>query len=247
MLIEQTLTALRGMKLHAMADAFEHQRVNASIEDLPFDDRFSMIIDAEPFARENRRLNRLVSMAKFKANAAAEDIDYRASRGLDKRKFTTLLTCDWIERSQHLIMTGPTGVGKTWLACALGNQAARRGLPVMYRRFVRLLEEFEIARADGSLPKLRGQIAKVNLLILDDWGVALLTARNRQDLLELVDDRTGGASLLITAQLPVTQWHDYLVDATIADAILDRLVHGAHRIEMKGESLRKLKAKPQPD
>jgi DNA replication protein DnaC len=242
MLIEQTLMDLRRMKLQAMAHALEHQRTNAAIQDLPFDDRFSMIIDAERHARENRRLNRLVKGAKFKASASAEDVDYRATRGLDKRKFSALLSCDWIERGQHLIMTGPTGVGKTWLACALGNQAVRRGLPVIYRRFIRLLEEFEIARADGSLPKLRGQIAKARLVILDDWGVSPLTAMNRQDLMELIDDRTGAASVLITAQLPVAQWHDYLGEPTIADAILDRLVHGAHRIELLGESMRKLKA-----
>lgn len=222
-----------------MAQALEHQQINAAIQALSFEDRLSMLVDGELHSRDNRRLKRLTRAARMKVGASVEDIDYRANRGLDKRQLASLANCDWIEHGQHLILTGPTGVGKTWLACAFGHQAIRRGLPVIYYRLPRLLEEFEIARGDGSLPKLRAQLSKAKLLILDDWGLTVLNSRNRQDLLEIVDDRTGGGSLAITSQLPVTQWHDYLGDPTLADAILDRMVHSAHRIEVRGESLRK--------
>lgn len=241
MLIEHTIATLRSLRLGGMADAFEHQRSNASLQELSFEDRFSMLVDAEKAARESKRLSRLTMNAKFKAAACPEDIDYRTDRGLDKQRMASLLSCDWIVQNQHLLVSGPTGVGKTWLVCAVGNQAIRLGMPVLYKRFVRLLEEFEIAREDGSLPKLRAQLAKARLLILDDWGIAPLTPRNRQDLFEIIEDRTGSGSLAITAQLPVIKWHDYIGDPTLADAILDRLVHSAHRIELKGESMRRVR------
>lgn len=239
MLIENTLNTLIKLRLHGMAEAFERQRASSTLQELPFDDRFSMLVDAEYSRRDNRRMARLLKSAQMKVSASPEDVDFRAARGLDKRKFSTLLSCDWINLAQHLILTGPTGVGKTWLTCALGQQAIRKGLPVLYRRFSRLLEELEISRADGSLPKLRSQLAKTRLLILDDWGLAPLDARRRQDLLDLIDDCHGAVSLAFTSQLPVDKWHDYIGDPTIADAILDRIIHSAHRIELKGESLRK--------
>jgi DNA replication protein DnaC len=243
MLIQQTIEGMHSLRLNAMAQAFEQQRGNPALQELPFEDRLGMLVEHERQARDCRRVDRLLKTARLKANdASVEDIDFRASRGLDKRQVTSLMNCDWVQKGQNLILTGPTGVGKTWLACAYANQAARRGLPVLYRRLPRLLEEMEIAREDGSLLKLRQQLAKTRLLVLDDWGVCTLTSQGRQDLLEIVDDRVGVLSTAITSQLPISDWHTYLGEPTIADAILDRLVHSAHRIALKGESMRKLKA-----
>src|SRR5690606_2086545 len=178
--------------------------------------------------------------AKLKyPSAYPEDIDYVANRGLDRQMVASLLNCDWIDRFQHVVITGPTGVGKTHLGCTFAHQAARRGNRVLYCRQSRYLEEIEIARADGTLPKLRARVGRMKLLIIDDWGIAPLTPRARQDLLEVVEDRTSVGSLLITSQLPVEQWHDWIGEPTLADAILDRIVHRAHRITLRGDSLRK--------
>ena len=240
MLIQQTIQGLRNLRLNAMAEAFEQQRGNPALQDLPFEDRLAMLVDHERQARESRRVSRLLKTARLKAgDAAVEDIDFRASRGLDKRQMTALMSCDWATQGQNLIFTGPTGVGKTWLACAYANQAARRGLPVLYRRLPRLLEEMEIAREDGSLHRLRHQLARTRVLVLDDWGVCTLSNQGRQDLLEIVDDRVATLSTVITSQLPISDWHAYLGDPTLADAIMDRLVHAAHHIPLKGESMRK--------
>jgi len=242
MLIQQTMQQLRALRLNAMAEALERQGDRPSTDELPFVDRLSMLVEIELQSRDTRRMQRHLKLAKLKVAASPEDIDYGPSRGVDKRQVASLLSCDWIARNQNLIITGPTGAGKTWLACAFGHQAIRQGMTVCYRRLPRLMEEIEIGREDGSLPKLRATLAKAKVLVLDDWGVVKLTTRQREDLLEVIDDRIGTSSLIVTAQIPVSEWYGYLGDPTLADAILDRIVHNAHRIELKGESMRKRKA-----
>ena len=241
MLIQDTVSKLNVLKLHGLASAYEDQRINSSLQDLSFDERIGLLIDAEVQDRENRRLTRLLKSAKLKEDACPEDIDYSSKRGLDRQVIANLLTCDWIEKSLNTIITGATGVGKTWLACALGQQAARKGYSILYKRLSRLLEDLEIAHGDGSLPKLREKLGKVNLLVIDDWALAPLTPIGRHEFLEIIDDRINQGSIMITTQLPIDQWHEYIGDPTLADAILDRLVHSSHRIELKGESMRKLK------
>ena len=240
MLIQQTIENLKTLRLNGVIQALEDQRNNSAIQSLDFDERLGLLVDAEISERKNNRLRRILKSAKLKVNACLEDVDYQASRGLDRKVMANLSTCDWIEKSLNTIITGSTGVGKTWLGCALGHQAARKGYSVTYKRLSRLLEELEIAYADGSLAKKRMGIAKVDLLILDDWGLAPVTARGRQELLEIIDDRIGSGSVLIASQFPVADWHEFLGEPTIADAILDRLVHRAHRIELRGDNMRKI-------
>lgn len=240
LLIEQTLSKLRiPLRLNDMAQAIEDQRSNPDIQKLPFEDRLGMAVDIEIQARETRKLNRLIKQAKFKIDACPEDINYRVKRGLDRQVMSNLLSCDYLEKNLNVVFTGATGVGKTWLACALGQQAARRGHSVYYTRLSRLLEELEVAHADGSLPSMRSRLSKKDLLILDDWALSPLTSTGRQELLEIIDDRLGKSSMIITSQLPTDQWHVYLGEATIADAILDRIVHRAHILKLNGESMRK--------
>ena len=250
-LIEQTLANLRALRLTAMAQAIEDMRSNPSLQDLSCDDRLGMVVDIEIQERKTKKLNRMVKQAKFKVDAAPENINYRVKRGLDRQVMANLLSCDYLERHLNVVLTGPTGVGKTWLACALGHQATRRGYAVYYVRLSRLLEELEIAHADGSLPTIRNRLSKKDLLILDDWALSPLTSTGRQELLEIIDDRLGKSSVMITSQLPVEQWHVYLGEATIADAILDRIVHNAHLIKLSGESMRKkmspIKSSPAAD
>jgi DNA replication protein DnaC len=242
MLMNQTVNKLNALKLNAMAKALELQLGNPQLQELPFEDRISMLVDHEAQARDTRRTKRLLKNAQLKApDAALEAIDFRASRHLDKTTITALMSLDWIRRGQNLILTGPAGAGKTWLACAFANAAVRDSMPVQYYRMSRLLEALRVAKEAGTLLELRAQLAKRKLLVLDDWGAAPMSALDRQELFEVIDDRTS-LSTAICAQLPVGSWHEYIGDPTIADAILDRIVHRAHKIELQGESMRKLQA-----
>lgn len=240
MLIEQTVHTLNAMRLPGMAAAFAEQQTNAASMSLSFDERFAMLVDREHAWRENRRVSRLLREAKLKSSQACmEDVRYGDGRKLDKALIAQLAGCQWIRGHQNLILTGATGCGKTWLACALGNAACRQGLSVAYVRTPRLFEELRIAHGDGSFSKRLSALAKTDVLILDDWGLAPIDQAGRNDLLEVLDDRVGARSTVITSQLPVEHWHAYLNDPTLADAILDRVLHAAHKMSLTGESLRK--------
>ena len=239
MLNNQTLEKLHTLKLTGMADALELQQQQPQIDELAFEERLALLVDHELLHRENRRMARLLRNAKLRINACIEDIDYRHQRGMKRAEMATLITCDWIQRHHNLCLTGPTGTGKTWLACALGNQACRQGLSVRYLRLPRLFETLHIAHADGSYPRLMNQLAKTQLLILDDWAIGPVNAAQRGDLMEIIEERHGRQATLIASQLPIDHWHDYIGDATLADAILDRVLHNAYRLALKGESMRK--------
>lgn len=245
MLIKQTLEKLRALKLRGMAEAFEQQLASPAAANLAFEDRVGLLVDAEATFRENQRLKRLLKEAKLRESACLEDVDYRPERGLDRSLMASLELCKWVQEGINLIITGPTGTGKTWLASAFGNQACRKGMSAQCHRLPILLEELSIAHGDGSLLKRLTSLGKFDLLILDDFGMSTLTATNRAHLLELIDQRTGRRATVITSQIPVDRWHDYLSgdNPTLADAILDRLVSGSYRIPLKGESMRMLRAR----
>jgi DNA replication protein DnaC len=223
-----------------MADAWLTQREQPKVHELDFDTRFGLLVDAEHLARDNKRLTRALRAAKLRLpNACIEDIDFAPKRELDRAAVRQLGTCSWIALHANVIITGATGTGKSYLACALGQQACRSGYRVSYRRMPRLIEELALAHADGTYTRLLGRLAKVDVLVLDDWGIAPLREQERRDMLEIVEDRHGARATIITSQLPVENWHDYVGDPTIADALLDRVVHTAHRIKLKGPTRRK--------
>lgn len=241
MLNQQTLDQLLRLKLRGMSYAYQEQ-LQQPAQDLSFEERFALIVDREWTYREDLRLKRLLKVAKLREPACVEDIDYRHPRGLDRSVLKSIASCQWITKSQNLILIGPTGSGKTYLACALANQACRLGFMTLYVRISKLLQDFQIAKADGSYVKLLTKLAKLNLLIIDDWGLTPLTPAERRDFLEILDDRYNRGSTLITSQFPITTWHDLIGEPTIADAILDRLVHAAHKITLKGDSMRKTRS-----
>lgn len=245
MLTNPTIETLKSLKLHGLLEALEEQQQTPAAQALSFEERIALLVDRERLWRENQRRTRLLRGARLKvAGASIEDIDYKAARGLDKRQIASLATGEWIRRGQNLLITGATGSGKTWIACALAQQACRQGNSVLYWRVPRLIEELRIAHGDGSYIKFLKTLSKASLIVLDDWGLTALSVQDRADLLEILDDRVNTGSTLIASQLPVDAWHAYLGEPTLADAILDRLVHHSHRIELKvpGESMRKCRA-----
>jgi len=239
MLIHPTVERLRSVGLHAMADALVELQDNPQAAELLHPDWLGLLVDREITYRDNRRLARRLKVAKLRQAAVVENVDYRASRGLDRALFQALITCQWIRDHQHLTLVGPTGTGKSWLACALGHKACREGFSVLYKRAPRLFADLAQARGEGRIARFLTAIERTQLLIIDDWGPEVLNAEQRRDLLEIVDDRCDKSSLLITSQVPIKQWHDIVGDPTIADAILDRIIHNTHRIELKGHSMRR--------
>jgi DNA replication protein DnaC len=237
----QTLTALRQLKLPGMATALQSQLEQVgTYEGLAFTERLALLVEQEILSREQRKHERLIRQARFKLAACAQDIDYQHPRNITPAQIARLAQSDWIQRGQNLLMTGPCGSGKTYLACALGHNACLHGYSVRYYRLSRLLLELNQAKVDGSYHKQLKQLARTQLLVIDDWGLEPLKPAHRNDLMEIMDDRHGQTSTLMVSQLPTDQWYASIGDNTLADAILDRLMHNAHRLQLKGESMRKI-------
>ncbi|MBX9568966.1 MAG: IS21-like element helper ATPase IstB [Candidatus Obscuribacterales bacterium] len=243
MLIQPTIENLKMLKLFGMIQALESQMQVPDHRDLSFEDRFGMIVDTEMIIRENKKMNSRLKTAKLAQSAAIEDIEVKGARGIDKSTLAALATSDWVRLHQNVIISGATGVGKSYLACALAHKSCRDGFTVVYERVSRLLEGLSLARVDGSYNKRLAAIKDKDVLVLDDFGLAPLTAEQRRDLLEVLEDRYDRGSTIITSQLPIEHWHEIIGDPTIADAILDRVVHNSHKLHLKGESRRKTKAK----
>lgn len=240
MLTTPTLDRLKGLRLDTFAAAWQAQQQDPAATALGFDERLALLVDAEYLARENKRVQTALKEAKLRlSQACVEDIDYAARRELDKALVRQLATGRWIHEHHNILITGMTGTGKTYVACALAQQACRQGHRALYRRVPRLFEELTLAHADGSYLRLLARFARADVLVLDDWGLGGLRDQDRRDLLEILEDRTGTRSTIVTSQLPPTKWHDYLADPTTADAICDRLLHPAHRLALKGPSRRK--------
>jgi DNA replication protein DnaC len=242
MLVEQTMEKLTGMKLKGMAEALRRWMESPKEKAIPAADLVGLLADAEWTSRENRKLTTRLRTARFRQEACVEDIDYQHPRGLAKAVMLDLASCRWVNAHQNVIFTGETGVGKSYLACALGQKACREGHSVAYRRTSRLLDELAQARADGTLFLLLRRLAKTEVLVLDDFGLEVLSPAQRKDLLEVLEDRYGVSSTIVTSQLEPKDWHSVIGDATIADAVCDRLVHNAHRVKLGGESIRKTRA-----
>ncbi len=242
MLIHPTIEKLTTMRFSGMAQALNEQLEMDHLDDMAFEERLGLLLDREEVVRETRRLNTRLRKAKLRHQACIEDIDFRYPRGLDKSIVIKLSSCQWIKKHQNLIITGPTGVGKSYLACAFAQKACREGMTAMYLRISKLFEDLALAKGDGRYLKLLATYAKTDLIVLDDYGLAQLNQEQRHDLLEIFEDRHGLKSTLITSQLPMKKWHEQIGDPTLADAILDRVVHSAHTLKLKGESMRKQKA-----
>jgi DNA replication protein DnaC len=242
MLQHPTFDKLHALRLSGMYQALMEQMQMPEITALSFEERLGLLVDRESTERENRRLITRLRQAKLRQTACIEDIDYRHPRGLEKAVMARLVTCQWVRERHNVLITGPTGIGKTWLACALGQKACRDGFTACYLRLPRFLQELPIAKGDGRYGKLMATLAKTDVLILDDWALAPFSDENRRDLLELLEDRYDCRATIVTSQLPVDHWHEAIGEPTLADAILDRLVHNAYKIPLHGESMRKRQA-----
>ena len=243
MLNEPTVTKLLAMKLNGVVEALEEQRKSVQTASLSFEERLALLVERQWLWKENRAMVVRLKFARLRQPACVEDIDYRHPRGLQRSVIEHLASSDWLKYGQNCIITGSTGVGKTYLACAIAHKACRDGYRALYFYSPKLFRELSASQIDGSLPNLLKKLAKTSLLVIDDLGLEKASAAQYRDLLEILDDRHSTASTLITSQLPPTRWHELIGDATVADAILDRLIHGAHRIELKGESMRKHRGK----
>lgn len=239
MLTHPTIDKLGSLRLTGMVRALREQWQTPDINQLTFEERLGLLVDREAVLREERRMQTRLKKARLRQNASLEDIDFRHPRGLDRSMISKLADCQWIANHQNLIITGPTGVGKSYLACAFAQKACREGYNTIYARMSRLFEDLSLAKGDGRYIKLLTGFAKADLLVLDDYGLAKLSQEHRHDLLEILEDRHGIRSTMVTSQLPIDNWHEQIGDPTLADAILDRLVHNAHKIQLKGGSMRK--------
>jgi DNA replication protein DnaC len=239
MLNQPTLEKLQTMKLHGMADAFRLQLETTDTSQLSFEERFAMLVDQQWLWKENRALARRLRTAKLKERGVIEDIDYQHPRGLDRKLIRTLASSEWVRQHQNLLLIGPTGIGKTWLGCALAQKACRDGFTILHKRSSELFRDLAVAHVDGSFGRQLTKLSRIDILVLDDFAMAPLKDSERRDFLELCDDRYQRRSMILTSQLPLAHWHEQIGDPTLADSILDRLVHNAYRIELNGESMRK--------
>ena len=248
MLNEPTMDKLQTMKLYGMVDAFRAQLATSEFHQLSFEERFALLVDQQWLWKQNRAFQRRLQLAKLKQKAVIEDINYQHPRGLDRKLFRTLASSEWVRQKLNLVFTGPTGVGKSWIGCALAQKACRDGFSVVHKKTSELFRELAIAQVDGSLGRMLVRLAQIDVLLLDDFAMAPLQDSERRDFLEVCDDRYQRRCLILTSQMPVSHWHQQIGDPTLADSILDRILHNAYRIELKGESLRKnLGRKPEPE
>lgn len=239
MLTQPTLDKLYALKLHGMADAFRAQQQDPALAPLSFEERFALLVDQQWLWKENRALARRLQLARLKERATVEDIDFQHPRGLDRKLLRTLASSDWVRQHQNLVVVGPTGIGKSWIATALAHRACRDGFTVLHKRAAELFRELAVAHADGSIGRVLLKLSRIDVLLLDDFAMAPLKDSERRDFLEICDDRYQRRSLILTSQMPIAHWHEQIGDPTLADSILDRIVHNAYRIELSGESMRK--------